>query len=730
MMASKQSLRLYSKEFIKTDLCHSKRLGGLKKNPDYVCDFLVYEPRNVEEARLGSLFILGKIENIPKNKYKNLDLLLNLLISVIKREFYSNYKRTTLEALETSLNKANLYLADFIEKGHTEWIGNLHFICGAFSQNALHITQAGEPIIKLFRGATISHIENKFPAQKKSHPLKTFTNIASGTIIDGDKIILATKDILKISSLKNLKELAKGSYGQIIEGLKKISENKADKTPILCLVLEAKMGAPEELAACLPLLTKNELKFSKDKTANIALFGIRKIFSFLIFIIKHIYKLLLLILVAIGRVFGKIPEPRLHKLIHKIKNFSLILIEHNKIKCFNLKTKFFKKYKIIFIYRNNKPAVFVASLLLCLILTLPFLIAREINHQIKIKNFNELSTEIQEIQKRTDAALVYSEKEKAKGLLQKNQLLLAGLLDYFQKSPFQKNKKFISIASELQRQYQNQQDSISNVKRIKNIEEVLDFSKSGFIVNPVGIEKLKEALYFYEFESGILYKSAFGEDADKNGLTLIFISAKDELRKMVALENGQIVLFGQSGKAYLYDSSTNDHKAYLLEPVITIEKIKGLESFSSNFYILDAGQGNIIRYALDQKENIIKGNNWLSEPVDELKEAISMATDGSIYVLKTEGLIIKYFRGEKVETIKPLLETPLAGDNKIFTGNDFKNLYISDPKNKRLIVLNKKGEVINQYINDEFANLIDFLVTEDEKEVYLLCGKKVFKFGL
>lgn len=727
MMSSKQNLRLYFKEFVKTGFKSASRLASLRsgqagKTPDYVCDFLVYEPKNVEEARLGSLFILGKIENIPKNKYKNLDLLLNLLISVVKREFYSNSKRTALEALEAGLNKANLYLADFLEKGHTEWIDNLHFVCGVFSQNALHITQAGNPIIKLFRGTTMSHIENKFPVQKKSHPLKTFTNIASGTILDGDKIILATKDILKISSLKNLKELARGSYGQIIEGLKKISEDKADKTPMLCLALEAKMG--EEL--------KNEPKFSKEnleikqnriKTASIAFLGIRKIFSFLIFIIKHIYKLLLFI-----------PEPRLHKLIHKIKNFSLSLIKHSKLKdgYLNLKTKFadFKKYKIIFLYQNNKLAFFVAFLLLILVLTLPFLIVQKINHQIKIKNFNELSIEIQEIQKRTDAALVYSEKEKAKGLLQKNQLLLASLLDYFQKSPFKNNKKFISTASELQEKYQNQQDSISNVKRTKNLEEVLDFSKSGFIVNPVGMEKLKEALYFYELESGILYKFAEGGDTDKNSLTLIFISAKDELRKMVTLENGQMVLFGQSGKTYLYDSSTNDHKAYLLEPVIAIEKIKDLESFSSNFYILDIGQGNIIKYALDQKENIIKGNNWLSGPVNELKEAISMATDGSIYVLKTEGLIIKYFRGEKVETIKPLLEIPLGGDNKIFTGNDFKNLYISDPKNKRLIVLNKKGEVINQYINDEFANLVDFLVTGDEKEVYLLCGKKVYKIQL
>jgi hypothetical protein len=47
-----------------------------------------------------------------------------------------------------------------------------------------------------------------------------------------------------------------------------------------------------------------------------------------------------------------------------------------------------------------------------------------------------------------------------------------------------------------------------------------------------------------------------------------------------------------------------------------------------------------------------------------------------------------------------------------------------------VIILDKNGAIINQYINDEFAALQDFLVTDDEKEIYFLCGKKVYKFGL
>jgi hypothetical protein len=191
------------------------------------------------------------------------------------------------------------------------------------------------------------------------------------------------------------------------------------------------------------------------------------------------------------------------------------------------------------------------------------------------------------------------------------------------------------------------------------------------------------------------------------------------------------MLFGQSKKVYLYNSNTTDHRAYSINPAIPVEQITDVKSFFSNFYILDAEQGNIIKYSLSQiQENTIKGSNWLSEPAEELKQAQSMAIDGSIYILDSKGLITQYHRGKKAEEIKPLIEKPLANNSKIFIDYDFTNLYISDPQNKRLIVLSKEGEVVNQYVNDEFTNLKDFWVTNDEKEIYLLCEKKVYRIEL
>ena len=744
MNSNKPNLQFHFKEFIKTD-SHLKGIDKIRETPDYICDLFVYEPKNVEEAQLGILFMLGKIENIPKDKYKNFDFLLSLLISVIKREFYSDFRRPTLEALEVSLNKANLYLADFTEKGNVEWIGGLNFICGAFSQNTLHITQVGESIIKLFRKTTVSHIENKFPVRKRAHPLKTFGNIASGTILNGDKIILGTKNILNIAPLANLKELSKRNHHQIIEGLKTFAEKRGIKIPIICLVLEAKTEAPEEIIACVPASTqrgepasqfdseRQPARFAesrrarriKIKSAVLKTLRISRKIAIIIFLVCRraglgIYSFLASIVRKISKIgpLHKLTLPIFLKIKPHAKNLN--------IRFSPMRGKIKNNYYLL---KQNKPAFFVTSLLIILILILPFFVAQKINYHIKINHFEKLSAEIEEIQKKTDAVLIYSEKEKAKGLLQKNQILLANLLAQLEKPPLENNVEILNKATALQEKYQEQQDSINNVIRIKKLEEILDFSTSGFIVNPAGINKIKDSLYFYELESGILYK--FNLDAEKKDLTLIFISAKDELREMALLKNGLLVLFGQSGKMYLYNSNTNDYNVYSLDLTIAVEKIKDVKSFFSNFYILDIEQGNIIKYPVASiEENIIKGTNWLSEPMEELKQAQSMAIDGSIYVLNFDGVITKYFKGKKVEDINPSLEKPLTGENKLFTGTDFDNLYISDPKNKRLIVLSREGGVINQYVNDEFANLQDFWVTNDEKEIYLLCGKKVYRIEL
>lgn len=206
-----------------------------------VCGVFSYEALTVEEAGLGNLYLVGKISNVPKKQHKNYEFLLSVLTSVMKREFYSDPQKSTLGALESTLQSANIYLNDFAKKGHKEWIGNFHFVCFAFSKNSIHVGQTGDMLIYLFRKNTISNIAKKF-SNKKAQPSKTFSNIASGSLYEEDKLIVATSDILDVASPAKIKELlyypnTEQIFNYLKHGLKKLN-------CLACLILEAKSKIP------------------------------------------------------------------------------------------------------------------------------------------------------------------------------------------------------------------------------------------------------------------------------------------------------------------------------------------------------------------------------------------------------------------------------------------------------------------------------------------------------
>ena len=62
--------------------------GKGNKQGESSCEIFVYQPENIEEARLGSFFALGKMEAGPETAH-----IVNLLASTIKRAYYAGRKK-------------------------------------------------------------------------------------------------------------------------------------------------------------------------------------------------------------------------------------------------------------------------------------------------------------------------------------------------------------------------------------------------------------------------------------------------------------------------------------------------------------------------------------------------------------------------------------------------------------------------------------------------------------
>ncbi len=171
------------------ELIAAQKNGNSKES----LDTFIFEPENIEEQNLGSLYIIGEItETSPNSEY-----LINLLVATIKKEYYANTTKSPITGLESALNKTNETLADFAEKGNISWIGNINIIIAVLKDGTLYFSQTGRAKAFLARDKSVIDIGQDLVSDMKPHPLKTFSNIANGQIDAGDKLIFATSRLME-----------------------------------------------------------------------------------------------------------------------------------------------------------------------------------------------------------------------------------------------------------------------------------------------------------------------------------------------------------------------------------------------------------------------------------------------------------------------------------------------------------------------------------------------------
>jgi len=151
--------------------------------------------------------------------------------------------------------------------------------------------------------------------------------------------------------------------------------------------------------------------------------------------------------------------------------------------------------------------------------------------------------------------------------------------------------------------------------------------------------------------------------------------------------------------------------------------IDDLALYNQKLYILDTGSNQIFKH-LPAESGYSRGTPWIKDNTD-IKNAVSFAIDGSIYLARKNGEINKFDNGKKTE-FSYSLDPALASPTKIWTSPESSYIYILEPAEKRLVVLDKEGKLKVQYVSGQFNDLKDFVVQEKEKEIYLLSANQIF----
>jgi len=163
------------------------------------------------------------------------------------------------------------------------------------------------------------------------------------------------------------------------------------------------------------------------------------------------------------------------------------------------------------------------------------------------------------------------------------------------------------------------------------------------------------------------------------------------------------------------------------------------DNFNNNFYVLDPGANAIHKYQATAGGYEVAPSSYVPASADvELSSAIDMAIDGDIFVLNSDGSILRLRGGQEV----PFEITGLAGDTlkatRIFTEVETDSLYLVDSSNKRIVEIDKREESDGAFVrqfkyagsDDFFADIRGIWVSEIDGKLIVLGTDSIRQFVL
>lgn len=775
-------------------------------------DSFIFEPENIEEQALGNLYVIGEVTNFSENS----SYLINLLISIVKREYYSDSKRSPLDSLESALHKANSTLADFAEQGNIEWINNLNITIAVLKGGELHFSQTGHCVVLLIRGGEIANISHGLGAEQANNHLKTFANIASGQVEMNDQLILATESFLSIvseSEIKRISELGFKEKIKELEGVVRTSKETVESASIIVLKaseFKETAGKIEHIAipsgVSLPTGIKEEkipnmamddfagkaqannyvekienidapeamyetgepggikyvlLKILKQVASGILKYSkiilAKSIEFFKKKLIPGFKKLVDIVVEGILALCRRIKESRNRNMgtAQSVENQSsektelantylaengnetneakvvgkmTVIPQENNIGSFvsvSASRPIIKRRSLairpnyLFSFVNIKNIISVAVTVLVIFTTSIIVVVKDQkNEEQNIFLYSEMLKEAVQKKEAAELAFIYKDESKGKSLLKEAEISLDKIYSagYF-KNEAGKELSFIN-------------DVIEKLDKITVLPEpalAADLTSADSTAEANHLVLADNFIYFFGGAKNAIY--AF--DTDKKTAS----QAKPNYTGIGNLESGtvssdkKIIFYTDTPGAAVFDPKKNEITAAEISLPKNNPDIKDIVAFDAYFYILDPANEQIIKYKRTTG-GFAEAKDWITNKGgNDLKKAVSMAVDGSLYILDDDGKIYKYFGGaSKAFNQYPLFDAIGTGGT-IVTRSNLKDLYVLDPANKRIVIFDKEGNLVKQIKSEKFDALKDMAVV-DEKTAYVLNGTKVYKIGL
>ncbi|MCD4705143.1 hypothetical protein K8R66_03645, partial [bacterium] len=366
-----------------------------------------------------------------------------------------------------------------------------------------------------------------------------------------------------------------------------------------------------------------------------------------------------------------------------ISPYQLLIILKNKIseKQNNIDKKL--PTNAILGYRSKKQLsrkkiiiIFIITLVVALSISI-YLTNKNKKTEEEKEKFIETIEKIDEKQTEYELLNIYNDEDQAKEKLEE----ISRLIKELPRNSSEQEAKYQEILNN----FEEKLNKVRKLSTVKNLEIISELS-----FNPISINKYGNSLIISGQNSNELSLLNIKDQKIKN------IGQEDQYNNINNfVKNGDILYALNNDNLFSFNLDDNQFSKLEIAFHSNYQNSKATTFYSDNLYILDADSNQIYKHT-PLKNGFSKGNEWINDNTD-LSSANSIAIDGNIYVAYNNGELKRLYAGSlndlEIEDIDPIIENI----DKIYTDKSIPEIYIMDNISKRIIIINKEGQLIKQY---------------------------------
>lgn len=726
------------------------------------------------------------------------------LIHTLREQFKDLKPGATLgDQFESLLKSINETLNLISEQGETDWIGNLNGLIMLLSGEELHFSQTGYCPAYLLQNNRIRQITDDGNSEHDPHPLKTFSNLASGVLKEEDRILVANHELYQEISLDALRRIIHSSspYQASLAIAKQLRKDK--NAAITSAIIHLHPPLPAEKPS---LSEPTEVILEEEMRSNLKKFQqkmrpfIQKTKKFSLaagkagleaakkthylvktkvapqaaaLLGKGTQQAKQLSAQLVGQINQKEGSSETETTVEVISDLptekpvvELILPKEEREKrrqeeiVKQAESQIQKKFSPepdINIEPNTLAPDFLTRLSayaqslkgwhrsprnrkIAALGLAAFLLTGTIWSAISKKQpteviqnqsqNNQLLKEIASLNERIAAAIELKQDIEASHKIEEAQNALNALKNL---SDSQR-----TTADKLWTELNTRADTLSKTTRLTAPFTTYSFSSasSGMI---------SSLPFFYGFGSGVpgLLRAGQG-DIRQTQKTIELSSPEDKIVSLAKSSESNTAgfVFTKQSKMYRIVPSNNETLLQEVTPISgSFAPGDVVISYAGNLYILDGKSGLLWKYA-NTGTTYANGVNMLDINKYNIRKSVSLAIDGSLYILKQDGTLQKFTSGQP-ETNFVLKDIPEIAQKmlqplQIITDEDLTSLFIldagltsSEHSTARVMEFKKDGTFIRQYgFPKEYTKVSAFDINPQEKKLWILNGSQISEFNL